>query len=122
MSAQSVQGRLQKMQRGWFLDKAPRFHDVKNKFLEASKRNGTVKMAALAEALAKFGLFNGSPDAVQALTKQIRNDDFGYTNRTTAARGRKREPSSVYGPPSSIVSMSAGTRAGVGTGERFGGV
>lgn len=69
---------LKAKQRGWYSDPSPGLKDVKGKFDDAERHANAIKVAAMATVLAKLGVFQNSPDPVQAFTHVLRTQNFGY--------------------------------------------
>lgn len=123
----SRETRLNKKERGWYKDPDPSFHDMKEKFNEAARRNGEkaveqVKAAAIRYVLGKFALLDEHGDPVGDLTDILKNDDFGYTKRTSKNNFRMRDEKPVWGPPAGLGSGWTADYLGAQENETYGGV
>lgn len=78
---------LKAKQRGWYTDPSPGLKDVKGKFDDADRQSHAIKIAAVVAVLAKFGIFQNSPDPVKAFTNVLRTKNFGYGKDSKADRG-----------------------------------
>jgi hypothetical protein len=132
-----VDTRLKKRQRGFHFEKEPGFFDLKGKFDDAAKKNEEIKVAAIADALALFGLdpkYAGdiakAADPVKALTQTFHQQDFGFGLAPTRPAGRANGEFVSFGGPSGLSggdsfdrqpgAVGAGMQSG--TGMSYGGV
>ena len=114
-----------KRERGFYRDPDPRFKDLRGKFDDAAKSNGdvrNVKSAAIRHVLAKFALLDEAGDPIIELTRLIKDDDFGYTNRKASGPGHNRDEKPIWSPRSGLSSGSTADRLGWNANENYGGV
>jgi hypothetical protein len=110
-----IETRLKKRQRGFYYEPDPGFHDVNGKFDDAHAKTKQVKLAAIMDTLARFGLklsekqagqLLDSPDPAKALTQILKTDDFGLGLEPGkgAGPGEQRKPKdfSAWGPKSGL--------------------
>ena len=142
MNPKPVEARLKERRRGWFHDTDPGFHDFKAKMEEAQARNGDVKVApeptpkaaslartpdevarnALIYVLSKYALLDESGDPIVDLTRLIKDDDFGYTDRKPKTQQHARDEKALWGPKAGLGAGSVADRLGATANESYGGV
>ena len=140
MTPKPVEARLKERRRGWFHDTDPGFHDFKAKMDEAQKRNGDVNVApaikaaslarthadvsrnAMLYVLSKFALLDESGDPIVDLTRLIKDDDFGYTDRKQKTQQHARDEKSMWGPKAGLGAGGVADRLGATANESYGGV
>ena len=111
-------------ERGFYKDPDPRFKDLKGKFDDAARTNGEkqIKLAAIYSVLAKFALLDEMGDPIEGLTKMLKDDDFGYTDRKPKGPGSMRDEKPLWGPNAGMGAGSVADRLGFNSNERYGGV
>ena len=111
-------------ERGFYKDPDPRFKDLRGKFDDAARTTGEIqsKLAASNSVLAKFALLDEMGDPIEGLTKMIKDDDFGYTDRKPKGSGATREEKPLWGSNAGMGAGSVADRLGFNSNERYGGV
>lgn len=113
-------------ERGFYRDPDPRFRNLRGKFEDASRSNGDVrriKQAAVMHVLAKFALLDEAGDPIVELTRLIKEDDFGYSDRKGRGGGvGARDEKPIWGPKSGLGAGSTAERLGWNANETYGGV
>lgn len=110
---------LKKKQRGWYADPDPGLKDLRGKFEDADRTNGTMKIAeeALRAVLRKFALFQDSPDPVRAFVKVLGTNNFGYGEPNKRPNNQHEQ---FFGP-NVPMNSGYGDQAGANV-ETYGGV
>lgn len=117
--------RLKTPQRGWYHDKDPSFHGVKEKFDKAkgvSVTHEQIKQAAIHFVLSKFALLDEAGNPVEGFTEIIKNHDFGYGKRQVPLPIDKKDEAPVWSPKTGLGAGWTGDRFGAIANESYGGV